>query len=444
MNRVVIVAVSLAVVPLAALGDEQGLDARDQWAQWRGPLGSGVAPRGNQPVSWSEDHNVRWKTAIAGKGHSTPIVWGDRVFVTTAIPFGETSAPKHPHAHGAHDNMSALREHKFVVLALSRRDGSILWQRTVRTARPHESTHESGSWAAASPVTDGKHLFASFGSAGIYCLDLDGELLWQTDIGDMQTKHGHGEGSSPALYGETLVVNWDHQGDSFVLAIDTRTGKERWKVARDEGTSWSSPLIVEQDGKPQVIISATKRVRAYDLGTGEVIWECGGLSGNVVASPVAGDGFVYVTNSYETREMLAIRLAGAKGDITNTDAVVWTRHRHTPYVPSPLLYGGQLYFLKHYQGLLTCVDAKTGADLFGPQRLPGIGNVYASLVGAADRVYIVDRNGAAVVLKHGTEYELLARNQLDDSFSASPVVVGDELYLRGERHLYCIANEADE
>ncbi len=439
MNKAVILAIMLAGCPLPAFTNEKEMDAHRQWPQWRGPLGTGVAPHGNPPVTWSEDKNIRWKIAIPGKGHSTPIVWGDRIFITSAIPYGEALAPRHQHAPGAHDNMPALHRQKFVVLAINRRDGTILWQRTVHRGRPHESTHETGSWASNSAVTDGEHLFASFGSGGLYCLDMDGELLWQTGFGDMQTLHGHGEGSSPALYGDTLIVNWDHQGESFVTALNKHTGKQLWKVARDEGTSWSTPLVVEHEGRPQVIIAATKRVRAYDIANGEVIWECGGLSGNVVASPVAADGFVYVANSYETRAMLAIRLAAAKGDITNTDAVVWTLDRHTPYVPSPLLYGGMLYYLKHYQGFLTCVNAKTGKTLFGPQRLPGIQNVYASLVGAAGRVYIVSLNGTTLVLEHGTEFAPLAQNRLDDSFSASPAVVGNELYLRGERNSYCIA-----
>ncbi len=441
MKKVLIIAGVFAALTLSALAGERRLDARDQWPQWRGPLGNGVAPRGDPPVEWSEDENIRWKIAIPGKGHSTPIIWGDRIFITTAIPYGDALPPRHGHAPGSHDNMPALRRRKFVVLAVNRRDGAILWQRTLRSQRPHEGTHETGSWASSSPVTDGEHLFAYFGSRGLSCLDMDGELLWQTDVGDMQTLHGHGEGSSPALYQDTVIINWDHQGESFVMALDKRTGKERWKVARDEVTSWSTPLVVEVGGKPQIIIAATKRVRAYDLESGDVIWECGGLSGNVVASPVAADGFVYVANSYETRAMLAIRLASAKGDITNTDAVVWTRDRHTPYVPSPLLYGGMLYYLKHYQGVLTCVNAQTGETLFGPQRLLGIQNVFSSLVGAAERVYIVSRNGTTVVIKRGAEFELLARNRLEDSFSASPAIVGKELYLRGERNLYCIAKE---
>jgi len=269
--------------------------------------------------------------------------------------------------------------------------------------------------------------------------DLDGNLAWQMDLGKMQVKHGHGEGSSPALYGDTVAVNWDHEGESFLIALDKRTGERRWKVARDEITSWSSPLIVEVEGTPQVIVAATRRVRGYDLENGSLIWECGGLSGNVVATPVAAGGIVYVANSYDTRAMLAIRLAGAKGDLTGTEAVVWTRNRDTPYVPSPILYDGALCFLKHYQGLLTCVDANTGDTMVGPTRLPGIQNVYASPAGAAGRIYIVDRDGTTLVLRRGAELEPLARNRLDDSFSASPAIVGDQLILRGERYLYGIA-----
>jgi outer membrane protein assembly factor BamB len=443
MHRARIIALALAAVALAwpATSDESVLDARDQWASWRGPLGTGVAPRGNPPVEWSEDNNVRWKTAIPGKGHSTPIVWGQRIFLTTAVPYGEALAAQHEHADGAHDNLAARRRMKFVVLAVDRRDGAILWQRTVRSDHPHESAHVSGSWASNSAVTDGERLYASFGSSGLYCLDLDGELLWEKDFGNLQILHGHGEGSSPALHKDTVVVNWDHQGDSFVIALDKRTGKQKWKVARDEVTSWSSPLIVEHAGKSQVIVAATKRVRAYDLATGDLIWECEGLSGNVVASPVAADGFVYVANSYNTRAMLAIRLEGAKGNITGTAAVVWTRNRDTPYVPSPVLYDNALCFLKHYQGLLTCVHAKSGESLFGPERLPGIRNVYASLVGAADRIYITDLGGTTAVIKRGNKLELLASNRLEDSFSASPAVAGGELFLRGERSLYCIARQ---
>jgi outer membrane protein assembly factor BamB len=413
-------------------------EALGNWPQWRGPLGTGVAPDADPPLEWSETRNVRWKTPIPGRGHSSPVVWGQRIFLTSAVPVGKTLSPQGGHAHGAHDNVSPTRRLAFTVLAVDRGDGSIVWQRTVREEQPHDATHASGSWASASPVTDGEVVVASFGSSGVHALTVSGEPLWSVDLGKMNVKHSHGEGSSPALAGETVVVNWDHEGESFVVALDRLTGKEKWRVAREEGTSWSSPLVVRHAGKTQVVIAATNRVRGYELDTGKTIWECGGLSGNVVATPVAADGIVYVANSYDTREMLAIRLDDAKGDVTDGEAVVWTRKRDTPYVPSPVLLDGALCFLKHYQGVLTCVDASTGETRSGPARLPEIGNVYASPVGAAGRIYVFDLDGSAVVLRNGERLDVLARNRLDDAFAASPALVGDELILRGERHLYRI------
>lgn len=442
VNAAVIIALAMAASPQATPAREGKINALDQWPAWRGPLGTGVAPNANPPVSWSESENVRWKVALPGKGHSTPVVWGNRVFVTTAIRSGDALSQRHQHAPGAHDNVPASHREEFVVIAINRLSGEILWKRTVNSGRPHESMHETASWASNSPVTDGERVFAYFGSRGLYCLDYDGTVLWQSALSEMHTKHGHGEGSSPALFGNTLVVNWDHEGESFVMAFDKRTGERRWKVPRDEATSWSTPLIVDNGGKPQVVVAATKRVRAYDLANGSLIWECGGLSGNVVASPVAAEGIVYVANSYETRAMVAIRLEGAKGDITGTDAVVWTHNRDTPYVPSPLLYGDLLFFLKHYQGFVTCLNAKTGETHFGPERLSNLGNVYSSLVGAADRVYIAGINGTTIVLSRSTRFEMVARNSLSDSFSASPAIAGNELFLRGERNLYCIAEES--
>jgi len=412
-----------------------------QWGQWRGPLGTGVAPFADPPVEWSETKNVRWKVALPGKGHSTPVVWGDRIFLTAAIPFGDPVPPPVGIRPGSHDNMARINRQEFVVIALDRRSGKVLWQKTVHKDLPHEGAHQSASFASNSPVTDGEHVYAFFGSEGLYCLDLEGELKWKVDLGEMHSLHGHGEGASPALHGETLVVNWDHEGQSFIVAFDKKTGKERWRTERDEPSSWSTPLIVEHGGKMQVVVSATHRVRAYDLETGAVIWECGGMSTNVVGTPVAGDGMVFTASSYEKRAMLAIRLEGARGDITGTANVAWTRNRDTPYVPSMLLYDDSLYFLKHYQGLLTCVKAKTGEPVYALQRLPEIFNVYASLVGAAGRVYITSREGATVVVKHGAAPEILATNTLDDTFSASSAIVGGEMFLRGEKYLYCVAKE---
>ena len=416
--------------------------ALDYWPQWRGPLATGVAPNANPPIEWNDKKNIRWKVELPGKGHSTPIVWRDFIFVTTAIPHGEAIRPRLPARPGAHDNLLLTYEHEFAVLAVSRRDGKILWQRTVHKELPHEAGHVTGSLASNSPVTDGELVFAFFGSRGLYCLDTSGKLLWQKHLGEMHSKHGHGEGSSPALYGDTLVVNFDQERDSFVVALDKRSGKERWKIPRPEDTSWATPIIVEHGGKPQVVISGTNRIRGYDLAGGAVLWECGGLSSNVVASPVSANGVVYAGSSYDKRALLAIRLDGARGDITESRQVLWSRKRGAPYVPSPLLYGDSLYTLQHYQGIVSRLDGKTGEDQGGPFRLGAISNVYASPVGAAGRIYITSRDGVTQVISHGDKTPRnLAVNRLDDTISASAALAGRELFLRGERYLYCIAEE---
>jgi outer membrane protein assembly factor BamB len=422
-------------------GSERTAEAEHSWPQWRGPLGTGVAPHAQPPLEWSETKHIRWKMALPGKGHSTPIVWGERIFLTTAIPYGESVKPRFVRP-GAHDNLILTQNHEFAVLAVSRKTGKILWQQTVHKATPHEAGHLTASLASASPVTDGEHVFAFFGSYGLYCLDTSGKLLWKKDLGQMHSKHGHGEGSSPALHGDTLIVNWDHEEQSFLVALDKRTGAQRWRVARAEDTSWATPIVVEHQGIAQVIVPGTNRLRGYDLASGALIWECGGLSSNIVASPVAANGIVYAGSSYDTRAMLAVRLDGAKGDITGTNQVVWSRRRGTPYVPSPLLYGDSIYNLQHYQGIIVRLDAKTGQDQGGPFRLPAISDVYASPVGAAGRVYITSREGVTQVMSHGEPTpRMLAVNRLDDTFSASAALAGRELFLRGERFLYCIAEE---
>lgn len=416
-------------------------DTEHHWPQWRGPLGTGVAPNADPPVEWSETKNIRWKVPLPGKGHSTPIVWGDRIFLTTAIPYGEKLLPKHSTAPGTHDGIPVTQRHEFAVLAVDRRSGKILWRKTVHKKFPHEGGHITGSLASNSVVTDGEHVFAFFGSHGLHCLDMNGEVKWQKQFGEMLTKHGHGESSSPALYGDTVIVNWDHDGPCFVAAFDKRTGRQTWKVNRDEETSWSSPIIVEHNDKPLLIVAGTNRVRGYELTTGRVLWECGGLSSNIVATPVTAEGMLFVGSSYEKRSLLAVRLDRAKGDITGTDRVAWSRSRGTPYVPSPLLYGDSLYFLTHYQGILSRVNAQTGEDQPGAIRLAGIGNIYASPVGAGRRVYVTDLDGNTIVLSHEDKPRELALNHLNDVFAASAAIVGRELFLRGERHLYCIADE---
>ena len=337
--------------------------------------------------------------------------------------------------------VNAAHQQTRISLTLSRLTeamGRILWQKTLKETSPHEGTHQDGTYASNSPVTDGEHVYAYFGSRGLYCVDMMGNVKWEKDIGTMYKSNTFGEGSSPALYGDKIVVLQDHERGSFITALDKRTGDVLWKTDRDERTTWSSPVVVEHDGKAQVITTGTKRIRSYDLATGELLWDGDGLTSNSIPSPVAAGEFVYLMSGFRGSALRAIHLTKATGDITDSDAIVWEYNRDTPYVPSPLLYKGIIYFLKSNNGILTAFNVETGEAYYGPQRLQGVSGVYASIVGASDRVYIAGRGGTVNVIQHGPEFKVLAENKLDDSFNASPAIVGSELYLRGMQYLYCI------
>ncbi len=411
------------------------------WPQWRGPHGTGVAPHAKPVTEWSSEKNIRWKTRLSGRGHSTPIVSGNHIFVTAAMPIGPHLPPRTSDRPGAHDNLPVTQRHRFTVTAIDRNSGEVQWEKTVHESIPREGAHYTASLASASPVTDGNRLYASFGSYGLYCLDFDGNILWQKHFGQMHTKHGHGEGSSPALHDETLVVNWDHEESSFIVAIDTQSGNIRWRRDRAEVTSWSTPLITNVDGATQVIVCGTDRVRGYDLETGEDVWQCGGMSANIVATPVAENEIVYVGSSYEKRMLMAIRLTDARGDVTGSNHVIWSRARGTPYVPSPLLYEGALFYLAHYQNVITRVIGETGEDAPGAMRLGELGNVYASPVGAGGNVFITDLDGTTQVITNSDIPRTVAVNRLGEPISASMAIVDREIFLRGEEHLFCIAEE---
>lgn len=425
---------ALALVAHAAAGAEGG-----EWPWWRGPLGNGVSPDGDPPVRWSEKQNVRFKVALDGDGLATPIVWGDRIYVLSARSVDPALG-----AGPAHPSGVKLAKQRYLVTAYDRKDGSVAWQRVAIERVPHEARHEESGWATASPVTDGERLYAHFGSAGTFAYTLAGELVWKVDLGDMTTRLGYGEGSSPALWGATLVVNWDHEGDSFVVALDARNGAERWRKQRPgELTSWSTPLIREHEGRVHVIVAGGGRTRGYDLRTGEELWSLSGLGMNAIPTPTYDAGILYLASGKrDSPRMLAVDLHGARGDLDASRAVLWTRDRDTPYVSTPLLYRGQLYFFKHVLSLLTSVDAATGALRFSER--VSLGNVFASPVAAAGRIYLLDRAGKALVLASGPKLEVLAENQLDDGFDASPVVVGSDLYLRGRRFLYAVGRTGDD
>ncbi|MFC1489753.1 PQQ-binding-like beta-propeller repeat protein [Candidatus Latescibacterota bacterium] len=403
------------------------------WPQWRGPLGIGSAPDGNPPIEWSEQQNIRWKTPLPGSGISTPVIWGNDIFITAAISTGKTQSSANSIKH--------TEPVKFIVLAVDRLSGKIKWERTAREAVPHEGLHPSTKWASSSPCTDGKRVYAFFGSNGLYCYSIEGELLWERDLGNMNIVMEIGEGSSPALYKDRLIVNWDHEGQSFIVALDTSTGEIIWKKNRDEKTTWATPIVVEVEGQPQIITSGTNRVRSYNLSNGDLIWEDDGVTENAIPSPLASDGILYVTSGYNGNILRAIRLAGAKGDISGSSAILWSYNKDTPYTSSPLLLGNLLYFLKHNNGILTCLDISTGKANYSNQRLDGISGVYSSPAGVRDRVYVLGRDGVTVVVRNGSEFNVIAKNTLDDKFDSSPAITGDEIFLRGYNYLYCIGRE---
>ncbi len=441
-----------AAVSLHAASAASAAKADDNWPQWRGPLATGVAPDANPPTTWSETSNVKWKVKIPGEGSASPIVWDNMVFIEAAIPTGKKSeakdaAPEKENAdsgakRGGMGGDKPTEVYQFALLCIDRATGKTLWQKIAREELPHEGVRPGeGSFASASPLTDGKNVYAFFGSRGLYCYDMKGGLKWQKDFGKMRIKMAFGEGSSPALFGDTLVLTWDQEGGgSFIVALNKDTGEQLWKETRDEGTSWATPLIVKYDGKAQVITDASKKIRGYDLASGKVIWECGGLTANVIPSPVADDKTVYCMSGFRGNALMAIKL-GRTGDLTDTDAIAWRHDKSTPYVPSPLLYGDKLYFYAGNNSMLSCLDAKTGNPLMDAERLESLKNVYASPVGAADRVYLAGRSGVTVVLKNSGKPEILATNKLEDGFDASPALAGKEIFLRGHNYLYCIAEK---
>jgi outer membrane protein assembly factor BamB len=446
--RVILLGAAVAALTSARAVTDQG----SIWPTWRGPSGAGVAVGAKPPIRWSDTENIKWKTAIPGSGFSTPIIWNDRIFLLSAIEGRDTApAPAAP-AAGAKDGRGGrgkggggfgsgptpTKEYAFVVIALDRRTGKIVWQKTARTEVPHEGHHASHGYASSSPVTDGERLYVPFGSRGFYCYDLDGQLLWEKDLGKMRTRGMFGEGGSPALAGNLVIIPWDHEDESFIVALDKKTGREVWRKDRDERTSWSTPLIVEVGGRQQAIVAATNRTRSYDVLTGDIVWEAGGLTGNVIPTPVVGHGMVYVMSGFQGHSIQAIKLT-SRGDITGTDNIVWSRRRAAPYVPSPVLSGNRLYMSKSNDAYLSCLDALTGEVHYEDQPLQGMRGIYASPIAANGHLYVIGREGMVMVLKDAPRFEVVATNKLDDRIDASPAMLGNDLYLRGHKYLYCIA-----
>jgi outer membrane protein assembly factor BamB len=397
--------------------------------------------RTDAPLHWSDTENIKWKTTIPGRGHSSPVLWGDKIFLTTAVPTSQVADAPH-NRNGMGGDPNPQPEHRFEVICLDRNTGKVLWQRIAKTATPHEGFHNMyGSFASNSPVTDGNRIYAFFGSRGIYCYDLDGKLIWEKDLGvKMTMRLGFGEGIAPELSGDTLILGFDQEKGSFIVVLDKNTGAELWRANRDEVSTWSMPLVVDYSGGKQVIVAATNKVRSYDIKTGKVIWECAGLGGNVIPAPVYKDGIVYVMSGFRNPNLMAIRL-GRSGDLTGSDAVLWSTTRGNSYTPSPVLYDDKLYTLTD-TGMLSCYNARTGAPYYQMKRLPKPYSFKSSPIGANGKLYMASEDGDVLVVKMGEKFEVLATNTLSDQFFVStPAIVDGEIFLRGQNTLFCISDK---
>ena len=427
---------ALTLVSCLAMVAVSGAQASD-WKRWRGPFRTGMAV-GDAPLRWDETTNVVWKVAIPGRGHSTPLLVGDRLLLTTAVPTGRGSGPTGPGRAGG--GAAAGLEHRFEVLSIDRASGDTVWQRTATVATPHEGYHHVyGSFASNSPVADGERLFAFFGSRGLYAYDLAGTLLWEKDFGvQMRMDMQFGEGTAVALHDGRLILHFDHLEGGFLAMLDPESGREIWRTARDERFNWAEPYVVEHGGERQIVVNGLS-VRGYDFETGALAWEAAGLGENTIPQPVQYEDLVFAMSGHTVKKIMAIRLGGT-GDLTGTDAIVWSTLRGAPYTPSPLLHDGILYVLTD-NGRLSAFDAETGNAHYLQQRLPRPYSFKASPVGANGKLYLASEDEDVVVVRMGETFDVLATNTLKGhSFIASPIIVGGHIYLRSRTHLFRIGS----
>jgi outer membrane protein assembly factor BamB len=414
--------------------------AVDNWPHWRGPTADGAAAAtATPPLTWDgpSGKNVAWKAALPGKGSSTPVVWGDRVFVMSAEKTDRQAKPdelpkKDPALETKTDPPTVF--YKFWVACYDLKTGHEIWKKLAAERVPHEGHHPTHSYCAGSPTTDGERLYCSFGSFGTYCYDLAGTLLWSKDFGLIHSRLAWGEAVTPVVYAGKLILNWDQEVKSALYCLDAKTGDVVWKTDREERTTWNTPLVTEYDGVTQVVVNGEKKVCSYDLASGNLIWSCSGTTVNPIPSPLRLGDSVVCAGGYKGSVVMAIPL-GSKGP---TAAPKWKHSKGTPYVPSPAVVGPYLYFTDQNVNMLTILDAASGRVVLDKERLPNVKDIYASPLYAGGRVYIVDRTGTTLVLAPGKEMKVLATNRLTDQIDASPVAVGSKLLLRGEKFLYCL------
>jgi outer membrane protein assembly factor BamB len=424
------------------------------WPQFRGPGAAGVAEGQKTPVTWdlAKGTNVRWKTPIPGIAVSSPIVWGGKVFVTTAVSSDPTASFRHG-LYGDVEPSKDVAKHSWKIYALDAKTGKILWERTAHEGIPKTKRHPKSSQASPTPVTDGKHVLAHFGSEGLYAYDMDGKLLWKVDLGILNAgwfydpDYEWGVASSPIIYQDKVIVQCDIQKNSFVAAYSLKDGKQVWKTMRDEIPSWPTPTVVERDGRAELITAATKFNRGYDPTTGEELWRLGPNSEVTSPTPFAANGLVYITNGYRIIQPIWALKPGARGDITlkegqtSSEYIAWSQMKGGPYTPTPIVYGEQLYICSN-NGILTAYNARTGERVY-QQRLGNGGAYSASPVAADGKIYFSSEDGEIHVVKAGPKYELLSTNHVGEVLMATPAISDGMIFVRSMKHMIGIGETAE-
>jgi outer membrane protein assembly factor BamB len=446
-----VVTACLALVLAASQLDSA---APASWPGFRGPSASGVGAGARPPDTWdvSAGRNIAWTLALPGLAHSSPIVWGDRLYATSAIS-SRADATFKPGLYGEGTASEDRTPQRWVVIAIDRRAGKILWQRTAHEGVPREKRHIKATYANATPVTDGRHVVAFFGSQGLYAFDMEGTLLWRKDLGVLNTgaydlpEYEWGTASSPIIYKNLVIVQCDTQNESFLLAADVATGKTVWKTVRQELPSWGTPTVYVPDrGAPELVTNASNFIRGYDPDTGVERWRLGGSSKITAPTPVFADGIVVVTSGRAPeRPIFAIR-PGGRGDITPkvdqavSGSIAWSRTGRGSYMPTPLIYQGLVYVLGN-AGLFDAYDLKSGSEVFR-QRIPHHGSGFsASPVAVDGRIYLPGEDGDVFVVRSGPVFELVATNSMREPLMATPALADGHMYVRGERHLFAIGKK---
>jgi outer membrane protein assembly factor BamB len=420
--------------------------AQDRWPQFRGPQSLGTADAPNLPDTWSKTGNVAWTTAIPGVGWSSPIVWGNNIFVTSVISSVDGEQPKKGLYFGG-ERPPAKDEHRWVVYCVDFKTGKIRWDREVYRGilTSAQSKHLKNSYASETPVTDGERVYAYFGNVGLFCFDMKGKALWSKKFGVFKTRYGWGTAASPVLYRDRIYIVNDNEEQSFILALNKKTGEQIWRTERKEGTNWATPYIWENEVRTEIVTSGTNRVRSYDLD-GKLLWEFSGMSSIAIPTPFSKFGLLYIASGYvgdQLRPVYAIR-AGATGDISlkqgeqMSQHIAWHHRQAGPYNPSPLIYG-DLYYTLYDRGFLTAHDAKTGKEVYAKQRIDPATTAFTSSPWAYNgKIFCLSEDGDTFVIQAGNDFKVVGKNSLDELSLATPAIVRGSLIIRTASRLYRI------